>query len=109
MAALFTMATAASATTREPLGECLIGAFVESIALQSDVEEVMIYDYLMSDTGAPQREQLFNQTEIKVRYIVASKYAEEPVSYVLDKMSTEDNVLNLLEAACVIDYYSESD
>ena len=108
MAVLFTMATAASATTREPLGNCLIGAFVGSIATNGGVSEDVLYDYLMSDVGASQREQVINQANKKVEFIVASKYAEEPLSYVLDMMSTEDNALNLLEAQCVIDYYSES-
>ena len=62
----------------------------------------------MSDAGASQREQLLSHTDIKTNFVVASKSAEEPLSYVLNKISTEDNVLNSLEAECIIDYYSES-
>tara|TARA_R110000796_G_scaffold207841_1_gene324133 strand:+ start:47 stop:397 length:351 start_codon:yes stop_codon:yes gene_type:complete len=108
IAILFTVVTAASASQREPLGNCMIGAFVQNLAISSDLDEETIFTFLGSPEGAPQLQQLIDGTTQKVHFVVRAKLTGEPLSYVLDTLKTVDPVFNALESACIIDYYGEA-
>ena len=108
MAVLFTMATAANATTREPLGDCLIGAFVETLSIEHGIKESAIVEFLMSEAGRSQREQILNDTENKVNFIVVSKMTGESLQYVRGLLYTAEDAYDALVMDCVTDYYSES-
>lgn len=108
MAVLFTMATAASAATREPLGDCMIDAFIQTVVASSGITYDEVVDYLLSPEGSAQKEELLAGTDLKVAYVVASKYAGESMNSVLADLETSDPIFNAFESVCVVKYFSET-
>ncbi len=82
MAVLFILVTAGNASTKEPLGDCLNGAFVELISIENNIKESAIVEYLMSEAGRSEREQLLRETDSQVNYIVAAKISGDTLAEV---------------------------
>jgi len=105
-AIVIAMSTAAKADA--PLGDCMIDAFIQTVVASGEIQYDDVVDYLLSQEGSAQREELLANTDIKVAYVVASKYAGESMNSVLADLETSDPIFNAFESVCVVKYFSET-
>ena len=105
-AIVIAMSTAAKADS--PLGDCMIDAFIQTVVASGGIPYDEVVDYLLSPEGSAQKEELLAGTDLKVAYVVASKYAGESMNSVLADLETSDPIFNAFESVCVVKYFSET-
>lgn len=108
MAALFTMATAATAHHDVRLETCIAGAVVIAIADQEELTVSQVRVWLTTPNGAEFQHRIAANAEGTAKSIVQLRGAGAEAADVSEVMKTGRKVLDHEMARCVVLFYNET-